>query len=110
MEALLELEAKEITAKTMKSLDDLSGVGDADVTRIADSIRARLSRLVQGEMRAASLDKQMDEALAAASSSPVGCPQGGLGLPAARGPGGGPPPHFFPGGVTWHPFSKKSKL
>ena len=65
LEALLELaKAKEITAKTMKSLDDLSGVGDADVARIADSIRARLDRAsAEGEMRAASLDKQMDEVL-----------------------------------------------
>jgi len=65
LEALLELaKAKEITAKTMKSLDDLSGTGDADVARIADSIRQRLDRAsAEGEMRAASLDKQMDEAL-----------------------------------------------
>jgi phage shock protein A len=65
LEALLELaKAKEITAKTMKSLDDLSGVGDADVARIADSIRQRLDRAsAEGEMRAASLDKQMDEVL-----------------------------------------------
>jgi len=65
LEALLELaKAKEITAKTMKSLDDLSGAGDADVARIADSIRARLDRAsAEGEMRAASLDKQMDEVL-----------------------------------------------
>ena len=63
LEALLELaKSKEITAKTMKSLDDLSGVGDADVARIADSIRQRLDRAsAEGEMRAASLDKQMDD-------------------------------------------------
>ncbi len=65
LEALLELaKAKEITAKTMKSLDDLSGAGDADVARIADSIRARLDRAsAEGEMRAATLDKQMDDVL-----------------------------------------------
>jgi len=65
LEALLELaKAKEITAKTMRSLDDLAGVGDADVARIADSIRARLDRAsAEGEMRAATLDKQMDEVL-----------------------------------------------
>ena len=40
LEALLELaKSKEITAKAIKSLDDLAGVGDADVARIADSIR-----------------------------------------------------------------------
>lgn len=65
LEALLELaKAKEITAKTIKSLDDLSGAGDADVARIADSIRSRLDRAsAEGEMRAASLDKQMDDVL-----------------------------------------------
>ncbi len=65
LEALLELaKAKEITAKTIKSLDDLSGAGDADVARIADSIRSRLDRAsAESEMRAASLDKQMDDVL-----------------------------------------------
>jgi phage shock protein A len=65
LEALLELaKSKEITAKTIKSLDDLSGVGDQDVARIADSIRQRLDRAsAESEMRAASLDQQMDEVL-----------------------------------------------
>jgi len=65
LEALLELaKSKEITARTIKSLDDLAGVGDADVARIADSIRARLDRAsAESEMRAASLDKQMDDVL-----------------------------------------------
>jgi len=65
LEALLELaKSKEITVKAIKSLDDLSGVGDADVARIADSIRARLDRAsAESEMRAASLDQQMDEVL-----------------------------------------------
>lgn len=65
LEALLELaKAKEITAKTIKSLDDLSGAGDADVARIADSIRSRLDRAsAESEMRAVSLDKQMDDVL-----------------------------------------------
>jgi phage shock protein A len=65
LEALLELaKSKEITAKAIKSLDDLSGVGDADVARIADSIRERLDRAsADSEMRAASLDKQMDDVL-----------------------------------------------
>ncbi len=60
LEALLELaKSKEITVKTIKSLDDLSGVGDADVARIADSIRARLDRAsAESEMRAASLDNR----------------------------------------------------
>jgi len=65
LEALLELaKSKEITARTIKSLDDLAGVGDADVARIADSIRSRLDRAsAESEMRAASLDKQMDDVL-----------------------------------------------
>jgi phage shock protein A len=65
LEALLELaKSKELTAKTMKSLDDLSGVGDADVARIADSIRTRLDKAsAQTEMRAQTLDKQMDDIL-----------------------------------------------
>jgi phage shock protein A len=65
LEALLELaKTKEITAKAIKSLDDLAGVGDADVARIADSIRTRLDRAAaETEMRAATLDKQMDEVL-----------------------------------------------
>ncbi len=65
LEALLELaKSKEITVKAIKSLDDLSGVGDADVARIADSIRARLDRAsAESEMRATSLDQQMDEVL-----------------------------------------------
>jgi len=65
LEALLELaKSKEITVKAIKSLDDLAGVGDADVARIADSIRSRLDRAsAESEMRAASLDKQMDDIL-----------------------------------------------
>jgi phage shock protein A len=65
LQALLELaKSKEITARTIKSLDDLSGVGDADVARIAESIRSRLDRAsAETEMRAASLDKQMDDVL-----------------------------------------------
>ena len=65
LEALLELaKSKELTAKTIKSLDDLAGVGDSDVARIADSIRSRLDRAsAESEMRAATLDKQMDDVL-----------------------------------------------
>ncbi len=65
LQALLDLaKSKEIASKTMKSLDDLAGVGDADVARIAESIRGRLDRAsAESEMRAASLDKQMDDLL-----------------------------------------------
>lgn len=65
MAALLELaRAKEITNRTIKSLDDLAGVGDADVARMADAIRTRLDKAsAQAEIAASSLDQQMDEAI-----------------------------------------------
>jgi phage shock protein A len=65
MVALLDLaKAKEITNKAIKSLDDLAGVGDTDVARMADSIRTRLDQAsARAEMAATNLDSQMDEAL-----------------------------------------------
>lgn len=62
---LLELaKTKEIAAKSMKSLDSLEGVGDSDIARVADSIRARLDRAdAEVEMRAGRLSNQMDEVL-----------------------------------------------
>ena len=63
--ALLDLaKSKELTVKTIKSLDDISGLGDADVSRMADSIRARLDKAsAKSEMLASRLDDQMDEVL-----------------------------------------------
>jgi phage shock protein A len=65
LQGLLELaKAKEITTDTLRSLDDLAGVGDADIARIADGIRARLDKAsADGEMRASRLDEQMDRLL-----------------------------------------------
>ena len=65
MVALLDLaRAKEITNRTIKSLDDLAGVGDVDVARMADTIRTRLDKAsAQAEIAATSLDRQMDESL-----------------------------------------------
>ncbi len=65
LQALLELaKSKEIAVKAIKSLDDLAGVGDADIARIGESIRARLDRATaQTEMYAGRLDAQMDEVL-----------------------------------------------
>lgn len=65
MVALLDLaKAKEITNKAIKSLDDLAGVGDTDVARMADSIRTRLDQAsARAEMAASNLDSQMDDAL-----------------------------------------------
>jgi phage shock protein A len=65
MVALLDLaRAKEITNKAIKSLDDLAGAGDADVSRMAESIRTRLDQAsARAEMAAQNLDSQMDESL-----------------------------------------------
>jgi len=62
---LLELaKTKEVAAKSMKSLDALEGVGDSDISRVADKIRARLDRAdAEVEMRTGRLSSQMDEVL-----------------------------------------------
>jgi len=62
---LLELaKTKEIAAKSMKSLDALEGVGDSDISRVADKIRDRIDRAdAEVEMRAGRLSNQMDEVL-----------------------------------------------
>lgn len=45
MQALLDLaRSKELTTKSMQSLDNLMGSGDQDVARMAESIRARLDK------------------------------------------------------------------
>ncbi|MGW8317831.1 MAG: PspA/IM30 family protein [Candidatus Promineifilaceae bacterium] len=65
MEALLELaKSKEATVRAIKSVDDLVGVGDADIARIGESIRSRLDKATAySEMYASRLDTQMDESL-----------------------------------------------
>jgi phage shock protein A len=65
LQALLDLaRSKELTAKTIKSLDDLTGAGDADIARVAEGIRTRLDKAsARSEMLAGSLDAQMDEVL-----------------------------------------------
>ena len=65
LQALLDLaKSKEMTVKAMKSLDDLMGSGDSDIEAIADSIRTRLDKATTAsEIRAANLDKQMDDVL-----------------------------------------------
>ena len=65
LQALLELaKSKETTVKAMKSLDDLMGSGDGDIKAIAESIYSRLDKAsTASELRAASLDEQMDEVL-----------------------------------------------
>jgi phage shock protein A len=63
--ALLELaKSKELTVKAIKSLDDIVGMGDADIARLGESIRARLDKAqARSEMLASRLDEQMDEVL-----------------------------------------------
>jgi phage shock protein A len=65
LQALLDLaRSKEVTAKAIKSLDDLTGSGDADIARVAEGIRARLDTAsARSEMLASSLESQMDEVL-----------------------------------------------
>ncbi len=65
LQALLDLaRSKEITAKTIKSLDDLMGSGDTDISRVAEGIRARLDKAsARSEMLAGSLEAQMDQVL-----------------------------------------------
>jgi phage shock protein A len=65
LQALLELaKSKEIVVKTMKSLDDLMGSGDSDISRLAGNIYSRLDKATTAaEIRAKSLDEQMDEVL-----------------------------------------------
>jgi phage shock protein A len=62
---LLELaKTKEVAARSMKSLSALEGVGDSDIARVADKIRARLDRAdAEIEMRADRLSVRMDDVL-----------------------------------------------
>jgi phage shock protein A len=65
LQVLLDLaRSKELTAKTIKSLDDLMGAGDDDISQVAEGIRARLDKAsARSELLASSLDSQMDEVL-----------------------------------------------
>jgi phage shock protein A len=65
LQALLELaKSKETAVKAMRGLDDLMGSGDTDISRMAQSIYARLDKATTAtEMRAASLDEQIDQIL-----------------------------------------------
>src|SRR5512136_56558 len=65
MLALLELaKSKEIASKTIRSLDDLQGIGDSDIARVGDQIRARLDRAdAEMEVQSTSLESQMDDVL-----------------------------------------------
>lgn len=65
LQALLELaKSKEISVKAMKGLDALMGSGDSDISRIAESVYARLDKASTAvEMRATNLDAQIDDIL-----------------------------------------------
>jgi phage shock protein A len=65
LQALMELaKSKETAVRAMKGLDDLMGSGDTDISRMAQSIYARLDKATTAsEMRAASLDEQIDKVL-----------------------------------------------
>lgn len=65
LQALLDLaKSKEMVVRTVRKLDDLVGVGDSDISRIAQSIHARLDKAnAATEIRSASLDEQINALL-----------------------------------------------
>lgn len=65
LRALIELaEAKKVTTKTIKSLDDLSNIGDAEITSLTDQIKGRLDREdARLEMATQNLSEQVEEAV-----------------------------------------------
>ncbi len=65
LQSLLELaKSKEIVVKTMNGLDDIMGSGDSDISRIAQSIYARLDKATAAtELRSTSLDEQINSVL-----------------------------------------------
>lgn len=65
LQALQELaKSKEVAVEAMRGLDDLMGAGDTDISRMAESIYARLDKAsTAAEMRATNLDEQIDGVL-----------------------------------------------
>jgi hypothetical protein len=61
----LELaKTKEIAAKAIQTLDDVQGLGDSDIARVGEQIRARLDRAdAEMEISSTSLETQIDEVL-----------------------------------------------
>ncbi|MBL8163462.1 MAG: PspA/IM30 family protein [Anaerolineae bacterium] len=66
LRALIELaEAKKVTTKTIKSLDDLSNVGDAEITSLTDKIKQQLDKEdARLDMATDRLSEQVEEAVA----------------------------------------------
>jgi len=64
--ALMELaEAKKQTLKTVKSLEDITKMGDSDVNRIAEQIRSRIDQEdARLEMATMSMSDEIEEAVA----------------------------------------------
>jgi phage shock protein A len=62
---LLQLaQSREALSRTIRSLDDLTGQGDADVARVAEGIRQRLDEAeAHNEVLLSSLDRQVEAAL-----------------------------------------------
>ncbi len=65
LEHLLNLaRSREMLSRTIRSLDDLTGQGDADVARVAEGIRQRLDQAeASNEVLLNSLDRQVEDAL-----------------------------------------------
>lgn len=65
LRALIELtEAKKVTNKTIKSLDNLASTSDKDISSLADQIRSRLdTEDARLEMATQNLSDQIDEAV-----------------------------------------------
>ncbi len=92
LKALLELaETKKVATKTIKSLNDVSGVGDEDVRRLGDAIRARLDREdAQLEYSSQRLASQVDDAIASSTvDNQLEERRKRLGMSGASGDGGG---------------------
>ena len=65
LRSLIELaQAKQVTVRTMKSLDDLASSGDDEVTRMAESIRTRIDEEdARLELASRNLGEQIEEAV-----------------------------------------------
>jgi phage shock protein A len=65
LKALLELTAaKKVAIKTVRSLDDLAGLGDEDIKRVSEQVKSRLDQAdAESEMVTSRLQNQVDEAI-----------------------------------------------
>lgn len=65
LRALMELTAaKQLTTRTVRSLDDLAGIGDEDVRRLSEGILAELDRAeAEAELVSSRLQNQVEQAI-----------------------------------------------